>query len=92
MSEEVKQVEKKYNPRAEHEWVPMFLAVSITSAAILALFAPTLIYLIADDITDPVVAKVVTSLSSDNFSMVWIMVVSFWIGRQSAKNPIDKKE
>jgi hypothetical protein len=92
MSEE-KKVDGKdevYDPRVEYEWVPMYLAVSITTAAILALFAPTLIYLVVDDITDPSVAKIIESLSNDNFTMIWIMVVGYWIGRGAAKNSVDK--
>lgn len=70
--------EDDYDPRSEYAIVPAVLAILMTVVKCLILLIPYL----ASFMDNPPQFKIV---SDETFNTVWIMVMTYWVGRQVAK-------
>ncbi len=74
MSNDKTEIETKYDPRSEYEWVPAVLAIVMTLVKCAVLTMP---YIAAYN------GKPEMKLIADEtFNMVWVMTVSFWAGKK----------
>ena len=82
MEDETK-LEEKYDPRAEYEWVPAVLVVTMMIFKCLAFISP---YLAALFLNENELGLILAISSDETFNMILVTLVGFWIGKKVGEN------